>query len=174
MARFVFRHLVDGVVDRVEIELLCQRRQILLALACAMLRRNACFEILFRRCRQHFAEQLRKFRRVLCLFQRITTKRLAYLRISLSMRRSAHRKVHADLTAFAVEIRAQALKNLLVDALRHAYHVLVRKHQFAFLLLEFVGIRFADRALNRRLVSFMHITAYTANPFCHNKKPPKT
>ena len=161
-------HLVHGVMDRVEVVLLRELRQLELACGRAVLSVNTHLEVLLGGVGQDFAQQLSKLRSVL----RFLVSRLlpvqADLRVALAVRNARHCQVHANLGALTLEVLAQALHNLLRSALRYADNVLCRPGLLASLLLKLFSRSVADRALSRSRIALMYITAYSANKLLHD------
>ena len=92
----------------------------------------------------------------------------ADLRITLAVRHTRHRKVHADLGALTGKVHAQPFDDLRVDALRHADNMLGRPGFSAgFHFLELIGACFAGRTEGRRGVSLVDIAADCAYKLFH-------
>ena len=169
----VLCHLVDGVVDGVEVQLLCHLSQLELAFASAVLGGNASFEVLLGGGKNDLAQQLGKLGGVLrflvsCLFPVHTD-----LGVALAESHSRHSEVHTDLAAFAVEVGAQTLYDLggNVGFLGNAYYVLGSEGTKVLLLLddlnEFLGGLLAQGASGRGILAYYDLTAYGTFPFFH-------
>ena len=158
---------MHGVVDRVEVMLLGQLRQLKLALGRAVLGLNAHFKVLLGGVGHDLAQQLGELRRMLGLFIRGLLPVEADFRVALAVRDARHRQIHADLAALAREVRAQTVEDLLRAALGYADHMLGRPSALTLLLDKLAGRNAALRALLRRVLAFPNITANRANPLFH-------
>ena len=111
----------------------------------------------------YLAQQLRELCRMLGLFIGSLLPVQADLGITLAVSYAGHSQIHTDFTAFAVEVGAQALDDLGVNALGDAYHmlggpthlVLLHRHELVLWSL-------ADGAEFGGLRSFVYITANCA------------
>ena len=180
MAGFVTSHLVDGVVDRIEIVLLCELCKLELACGCAVLGLYTHFKILLGGVGDDLAEKLRKLCCVLRFLKRCLLPVESDLGITLTGCDSAHCEVHTDLGAFAFKIRTESADDLLsyffgnvcAELLADADNVLCCP---ALLSLHLGELAAGDLALGAefgRSISLVNITAYGANPFFHNIFPP--
>ena len=167
VAGFVFRHFVNRVVDRVESELLGANREFELTVAGARFGVGAHLEVRLRAGGQNFAEQLREFRRVFRFFKGVTLERVGDFRIALALRLTAHREIHSDFAAFAVEVGAKSVHDFLIVDLAVADRVDGRVGRFARFdqFLKLRRGRLALRALFRRNVAFVNVTADLADKF---------
>ena len=129
-------------------------------------------QVLLRAVRHHFAQHLGELRGMFRFLKGSLLPVQANFRVALAVRHARHRQIHADLGAFALEVLAQALNDFLRRALRNAHDVLRRPCHFGFLLDELARRRLANRALLRRLLAFVNITAHAANPL-HIDVPPQ-
>ena len=136
-----------------EILLLGQHGQLLLAVAGAVLGHHAQLEVLLRRVGDDLAEQLRKFGGMLRLFPSGLLVVHADLGIALSVRDSRHRQIHTDLGAFAGEVHPQA------HVAGHADHMLGGPHLFALGLHKLGAGSLALGAEFGRRIALMYITA---------------
>ena len=68
MASLVLSHLMNRIMDSIETELLCERCELFLASASAVLCIDTHREVLLRAVRQDLAEELSKLGSVLCFF----------------------------------------------------------------------------------------------------------
>ena len=161
-------HLVDGVMDGVQVELLGELGQVGLAGGGAVLGLNTHLEVLLGGVGDDLAEELGELGGVLGLLPGGLLPVEAYLGIALAVGDAGHGQVHADLGALAVEIHAQALEDLLGSALGDADNVLSGPSHLAFLLLELGSGGLALGAELGRGVALVNITTYAADPLCHD------
>ena len=145
MAGLVLRHLMDGVVDGVEVQLLGLLGQIHLAGAGTALGVNAHLQVLLGAVGQDLAQQLGKLGGMLGLLKCVALPGLGDLGIALAVSDTAHGQIHADLATLAVEVLAQTLLDLLGNVLGDADDML--GDVGVVLLLNELGCRgLADRA----------------------------
>ena len=172
---FIASHLVNGVMDSVEVEFLSFLSELELALGSAVLGSNALLEVLLSRVGEHFTEELSELGSVLSLFKSSLLPVCAYFRIAFSVGNASHSEVHTDLGTFAVEVRAEPLDYLGVgDVLSDAENVLASENELFALVhdLEFSAGNAALRALLGGSISLVNVSANGTNIFSHNKKPP--
>ena len=170
MARFVFRHFVDGVVNGVEAELLSAFGEFELAGAGARFGVGAHLQIRLRIGGEDFAEQFREFGGVFRFFERVALKGVGDFRISFAFRLAAHGEVHADLGAFAGEVVLEALHHLGVLHLAGADLMLARLGLLAGgdgLLLELGAGNAALRALLGGGIADVDVSAHGADVSFH-------
>ena len=167
MSRLIASHFMHGVVDGVQVQLLGQLGQFELAGGRAVLGVNAHFEVLLGGVGHDFAQQLCELRCVLGLFVSGLLPVQADLRITLAVRDTSHRQIHADLGALALEVLAETLNDLFRRALRNADDVLGSPGTLAAHLVKLAARHLAQRALFRGALTFMHITADRANKLLH-------
>ena len=167
VAGFVFRHFVNRVVDRVEAELLGADGELEFSVAGARFGVGAHLKVRLRAGDEDFAEEFREFRRVFRFFKGVTLERVGDFRIALALRLTAHREIHSDFAAFAVEVGAKSVHDFLVVDLAVADRVNGRVGRFARFdqFLKLRRGRLALRALFRRNVAFVDVTADLADKF---------
>ena len=169
----VFRHLVDGVMDRIVVELFCLGSDGELALACTGLSLNAFLKIGLG-VPYYITEKLCEFCSMLCLFESISLESLCDFRIALTLCLTAHCQIHAYLGALSHEVGLQALMNLRVATFGNAYYMFAGPASLAFFLYldEFVSLCMAYRALCRWILTLINVTAYETSEFLfHNISP---
>ena len=173
MTGLVLRHLVDGVMDCIVVELLCLGSDGELALACTSLSLNAFLKIGLG-IPYYITEKLCEFGSMLGLFESISLESLCDFRIALTLCLTAHCQIHADLSALAGEMSLQTLMNLRVTTFGNAYYMFAGPASLAFFLYldEFVSLCMAYRALCRRMLTLINVTAYESSEFLfHNISP---
>ena len=124
MSGLVLGHLMDGVVDGIQTQLLGALGQIHLAGAGAALGVHTHLQVLLGAVGEHLAQQLGKLSSMLSLLKGVTLPSLGDLGIALPVGHTAHGQVHANLAALTVEVGAQALDHILGDVLGNAHHML--------------------------------------------------
>src|SRR5699024_4896833 len=113
----VASHLVNGVMDSVEVGTLRRLGKVELAGARAVLGLHTHLEVLLGGIGHNFAQELGKLRGMLSLFVSSLLPVQADLRIALAMSNASHGQIHADLGALAVEVGAQIVHDVLGSAL---------------------------------------------------------
>lgn len=169
----ILRHLVDGVMDSIVVELLCLGSDGELALACTSLSLNAFLKIGLG-IPYYITEKLCEFCSMLCLFESISLESLCDFRIALTLCLTAHCQIHADLGALSHEVSLQTLMNLMVATFGNAYYMFAGPASLAFFLYldEFVSLCMAYRALCRWILTLINVTAYETSEFLfHNISP---
>ncbi len=158
MSCLVLAHLVNGVMDGIEILLFSASSEILLACASASLSLNTHFEVLLRGVCEYLTKELCELGSMLCLFMRSLLIIQSDLRISLTESDSGHSQVHADFGALAVEVSLQILDDLRIYALCDADNVLVSPSCTFLNLVEFGCRSSALRTFLRWFWSFVNVT----------------
>ena len=158
-------------MDGIQALLLGHLRQLGLAVGGAVLGLYAHLKVLLGAVGDHLAQHLGKLGGVLGLLIGGLLPVEAYLGITLAVGDPGHGQIHTHLCALALEVGAQTLDDLLVNALGHAHHVLGGPGHIAGLGVELLGGGAADRALLGGAVALMDITAYAANKL-HGNFPP--
>ena len=170
MTSLVASHLVNGVVNGVKVLSLSKLSDAELILA------SSCFSVhsllkVSLSVPHHFTEQLGKLSGMLSLFPSVALKRLGDFGISFAVGLTTHCKVHTHLTALAIEVVFQTLKDFGVYSLSHSKLMLCYKLQ-AFVLFKFFKLLSRDFTLRTpfgRCISLVYVTAHCAYPFfCHN------
>ena len=167
MAGFVAGHLVDGVVDGVQVECLGALGQVGLAGGGAVLGLDPHLQVLFGGVGDDLTQKLGELGSVLRLFVGGLFPVQADLGIALPVGHTGHGQVHANLGALAVEVGAQILHDVLGSTLGHAHHVLSGPTHLGALLHELAAGGLALGTFLRGLVAFMDITANAANILAH-------
>ena len=155
-------------MDSVKAELLCERCELFLASASAVLSIDAHREVLLRAVRQDLAEELSEFSSMLCFFECIALVSLCDFRIAFTISLAAHSEVHADFGALAREVLAKAFEDARINVLGNADAMLICERHLTALLNELGCRSMADRALSRSCFAFVNITANRANKLFHN------
>ena len=168
MASLVLSHLVNRIMDSIETELLCERCELFLASASAVLCIDTHREVLLRAVRQDLAEELSEFGSVLSLLKSVALVSLCDFRITFTVSLAAHSEVHADFRALAREVLAETLDDARINVLGNADMMLIGKRQILALLDELGCRSMADRALSRSCFAFVNITSNRANKLFHN------
>ena len=164
---FVAGHLVDGVVDGVEVEGLGALGEVGLAGGGAVFGFHAHLQVLLGGVGQHLTQQLCELGGVIGLLESGGLPVLADLGIALAEGDAAHGQIHAHLGALAVEIGAQIRDDVLGSALGHAHHVLSRPAHLLGLLDELAGGRLADGAELGGSLALVHIAADGTDKLLH-------
>ena len=167
MTGFVPCHLVNGVVDRIEVESLGTLCKVGLACGCAILGFNTHFEVLLGAVGYDFAEELSKLGCMLCFFKSCLLPIKSDLGIAFPVCDPCHRKIHTDFTALAVEVVLEALRHFGVVDDAVADVVLRDEIEFAARLRELRARNAALGALLGSRIAFMNIPANRANPLDH-------
>ena len=173
----VTSHLVDGVVDGIEAVLLGAGGKLELALGGTKLAVNAPSKVVLRgglHVRLKLGtEKLGELGGVLRLFESVPLERLGDLRIALTLGLTAHREIHSDLRALSVEMILETLDNFFVLYTAVTDVVLAGPLWLAALILDLYELArrsVALRALCRRVLAFVNITANQTSEFLfHNK-----
>ena len=172
MASFVFGHLMNRVMDSVEVQLLSQRSQFFLASASTMLGVDAHGKVLLRAVGQDFAEELSEFCSMLSFFERIALEGFGDLGIAFPFGLAAHRQVHAHFGAFAPEIVPEPFEDFGVFDLPVADVVLAGPLRGAFFFRDFNEFARGNMALGAsfgRVFAFIDETADEASEFLFHK-----
>jgi hypothetical protein len=117
VAGLVAGHLMDGVVDGVQIELLGSLGQGDLASGGAVLGLYAHLQVLLGGVGDDLAQHLGKLRSMLGLFKTGLVVVVADFGITLAVCHAGHGQIHADLGALAGEVGAQAFLDVLGTSL---------------------------------------------------------
>jgi len=165
MAGLILAHLMDGVVDGIQVKLLGQRGQLLLAGGRAPLSLSAQLQVLLGGGGNNLAQQLGELGSMLGLFPGIALEGLGHFGVAIAVSLTAHGQVHANLGALAVEIHAKALDDAGVNTLGHAHTMLVRIGLLFAHELELALGSLALGAEFRSFGTFVNIAANLANPF---------
>ena len=172
MASLVLGHLVNGVVDGVVAQLLGPCGDGELALARSGLGLIALLKVGLG-VPDYVSEKLGELGCVLRLFESVPLEGLRDLRIALTLGLTAHREIHSDLRALSVEMILEALDNFLVLYTAVTDVVLAGPLWLAALILDLYELArrsVALRALCRRVLAFVNITANQTSEFLfHNK-----
>ena len=177
MAGLIPCHLVNCVVDSVQVVLLAELSKIELALGSAVFAVYSPLEVLL--CAVGHvglkigSQKLRKLCSVLSFFPCSLFPVETYLWIAFSVSYSCHAEVHAYLGAFALEVSLELLDYISLVFLAgnsvkiHAYaeYMLSCKRRGFVHKLELASGNFAYGALEicRDLIAFINITAYRAH-----------
>ena len=93
---------------------------------------------------------------------------LADLGVTLAVGHTGHGQIHANLGALALEVGAQALDDLRINALGYAHDMLGGPGHLALLLHKLVGADAALGALLRGGLALVDVTADAANKLFHD------
>ena len=163
---------MNGVMDSIKARSLRALREVGLAGGRAVFGLNAHLEVLLGGVGHHFAQQLSELRGMLGLFVGSLLPVQANLGIAFAMGNARHSEVHADLGAFALEVRAKVRHDVLRDLrkLADADHMLGSPGHFGLALLdETAPVNAALRALEvlrqRVAVELLHVTAHRTHEF---------
>ena len=115
MAGFVFGHLVDGVVDGIEVALLGHAGDAHLVFAGAALGNHALVKVGLG-VPNHVAKQFGKAGAVLGLFKSITLESLGDFGVAFAVGLAAHGQIHADFGSLTHEMGVQVLNHVLAGA----------------------------------------------------------
>ena len=172
VASLVLGHLVNGVVDGVVAELLGSCGDGELAFAGTGLGLVTLLKVGLG-VPDYVSEKLGELGCVLRLFESVPFERLRDLRIALTLGLTAHSEIHSDLRALSVEMILEALDNFLVLYTAVTDVVLAGPLRLAALILDLYELArrsVALRALCRRVLAFVNITANQTSEFLfHNK-----
>lgn len=172
VAGLVLGHLVNGVVDGVVAELFCPCGDGELAFAGTGLGLITLLKVGLG-VPDYVSEKLGELGCVLRLFESVPLEGLRDLRIALTLGLTAHREIHSDLRALSVEMILEALDNFLVLYTAVTDVVLAGPLRLAALILDLYELArrsVALRALCRRVLAFVNITANQTSEFLfHNK-----
>ena len=110
---------------------------------------------------------------MLSFLESVPFERLGDLRIALTLGLTAHSEIHSDLRALSVEMILETLDNFLVLYTAVTDVVLAGPLRLAALILDLYELArrgVALRALCRRVLAFVNITANQTSEFLfHNK-----
>ena len=163
---------MNGVVDGIQIQGLCLLGQIHLACTCAALGLGTHHQVLLGAVGDNFAQQLCKAGCVVCFLVGIALVSLSDLGVALALSHTSHCQIHADLAALTLKVCAQAVHDLLRNALGLAdAHNMLGDIGVAGLLHKSGSRSLADGALCRDL-AFSNITTNGANVLLHKNRPP--
>ena len=103
VASLILTHLMNSVMDSVEVQLLSQRSDTLLILACTSLSLHTLLQVGL--CvPNNLTDQLSELSGMLSLLPSVTLESISYLGITLTICLTAHRQVHTHLGALAHEV----------------------------------------------------------------------
>lgn len=153
-------HLMNGVMNCIEVLLLSTCSEILLACACASLSLNTHLEVLLCGVCNDFAQELSKLGSMLCLFMSSLLIVKTNFRITLTESNSCHSQVHTYLRALTCEVRLQVLDDLRIYALCDADNMLICK---SGILIHLIKLRSRSSALWTFLRSFWPLINVSAN-----------
>ena len=161
---------MNSIMDRIEVQLLRTLRKVYLTSRSAVLCSDTYSEVLLCRRGNDLAEKLRKLRCVLSLFKRSGLIVLTDLRVSLTVSRSGHRKIHTNLCALALEVCAEVFLDILANITCNTDHMLCSPGHLLFLLYELIRRRMAYRTLLWWNLSLINIATYGTYPslYLHN------
>lgn len=114
MTGFILTHLVNGVVDRVEVLLFRQGGDAFLVLTRACFGFHTLLQVRLR-IPYYVTQQFSEFGSVLCLFPSVTLESFGYLRITFAVSLTAHGQIHTHLGAFAHKVSVQAFQDHWID-----------------------------------------------------------
>ena len=172
VASFVASHLVDGVVDGVEVESLGFLGQLGLAGGGAVFGGNAHFEVLLGAVGHNFTEKLGKLGGVLRFFVSGFFPVKGDFRVTLSGGDARHGEVHTDFGAFTVEVGAEAFFDFFRHILGDADNMLGSPGElFVLQFNKLFGRGFADGAGDRGGFAFDDFTADQAFPLSLSISP---
>ncbi len=167
MTSFILRHLMDGVVDGVQIQSLCLLGQIHLASAGTALGLGTHHQVLLGAVGDDLTQQLGEAGCVVGFLVGVALVSLSDLGVALALSHTGHCQIHADLAALTLEVCAQTVHDLLGDALSLADADDMLGHiGVAGLLHECGSGSLADGALLRD-GAFSDITTNGANVLFH-------
>ena len=168
MTGLILGHLVNGIVDRIQIQCLGTLCEIHLAGSCAVLSLDTNGQVLLGGSGYALTQQLGKLGSVLSLLPGSGLVVLAYLRIALTEGCSCHSQVHTYFGALALEVGTQICLDVLRHILGNADHMLGSPGHFALCLLDELICRcLTYGALLRCLIALVNITAYRTYPSFH-------
>ena len=150
MAGFVFSHLMNGVVDSVEILLFGAAGNAHLVGVGTGFGCHALFEVGLG-VPDAFAKEFGEFCGVLGLFESIALEGLGDFGITFAVGLTRHSQIHADFAAFAVEMGCQVSDHFGIGAFGNTDFMLGDERKF-FSLVEFFEFRSgsaADGALRK-------------------------
>ena len=169
---FVLGHLVNGVVDGVVAELFCPCGDGELAFAGTGLGLITLLKVGLG-VPDYVSEKLGELGGVLSFLESVPLEGLRDLRIALTLGLTAHREIHSDLRALSVEMILETLDNFFVLYTAVTDVVLAGPLWLAALILDLYELArrsVALRALCRRVLAFVNITANQTSEFLfHNK-----
>ena len=172
MTGLILCHLVDGVVDSVEVQSLSLLGQVHLAGAGTALGLCTHHQVLLGAVGDDLAQQLGETGSMICLLVGIALVSLGDLGVALTLGHAGHCQVHTDLAALALEVGAQTIDDLLRNALSLAdAHNVLGDVGVAGLLDECGSGSLADRALLGD-GAFSDVTTDGANILLHKIYPP--
>jgi hypothetical protein len=170
--RFVFAHLMHGVVYGVKVQLLGLCRNVFFTLCRAVFRHNAHFKILFGGYIDNLAQQFREFGGMFRFFKRDPLVRFRNLGIPFTVGLAAHSEVHTHFDTFARKVLAKPFDYFGVNVFGDANSVFIGENQIrAGLLFEFSGRRLALGTEFGRLFARVDIAANRTNKLFHNDTP---
>ena len=172
MTGLILCHLVDGVVDSVEVQSLSLLGQVHLAGAGTALGLCTHHQVLLGAVGDDLAQQLGETGSMICLLVGIALVSLGDLGVALTLSHASHCQVHTDLAALALEVGAQTIDDLLRNALSLAdAHNVLGDVGVAGLLDECGSGSLADRALLGD-GAFSDVATDGANVLLHKIYPP--
>ena len=165
----VLCHLVNGVVDSIEVKSLCTLCNAELVGTCTRLSHHALLKVGLS-VPNNVAKKLCKLSSVLSLFPSIALESLSNLGLTLAVGLARHSKIHTHLSALTVEVSVKVLNHFLVAALCNTYLMLAFKSDAAVLnnFLELACRNLTLRAEFGSCITFVNVTTYCTNKFlCH-------
>lgn len=169
MTGLILCHFVYCVVNGVIAELFCAGGDHELALAGSALCLSTLLEVGLG-IPYDLSEKLRELGRMLGLLEGIALESLCDLWIALALGLAAHGEIHSYFGAFPVEMVVQAFHDFSILNLSVTEMVFTGPAETLFLHFhEFLGLCMALRALCRRVLSFIYVTANETSEFLfHN------
>ena len=173
MTSLILAHLMNSIMDSIEVLLLSQSCDPHLVLARSLLSKHSLLNVSL--CVPYaLSEELSELSCMLSLLPCISLECLCDLRITLSVCLTAHSEVHSYLRALSSKVITKTLKDLRINSLSYSELMLVCPYEVLTCLddlLELIRTYVAEWTLLRSHFTFMNITANQASEFlCHNCK----
>ena len=163
---------MNGVMDRIQIQLFCLLGKSGLAGGGAVLSVDTHLQVLLGGIGEDFAQKLSKLGGVLGFFQSCSVIVITDFGITFTESLSGHGQIHAYFAALTGEVLAETLNDLFGSTLCNTDNMLSGPGQILCLLGEFLAGAFADGAKLRSFFSFFNIATNRAYPFFHDNDPP--
>ena len=173
MTCLILAHLMNRVMNCIEVELLGQRCDTFFVLAGSGFGIHT-FENIGLGVPNDFAQQFGEFGCMFSLFPCIAFECICNFGITFTIGLTAHCQIHTNFGALSHKVILQTLKNLGINTFGNAYNMFVNKLQIAFLfydLYEFVSTYLTHRTLCGRSITLMYVSANSTSPLFHSCNP---
>ena len=170
VASLVASHLMNGVMDRVKVQLFCTFGNILFVLASTGLSHHTFLKVRLG-IPNELTEQLSEARSVISLLECVTAESLSDLRIALAVGLTSHSQILSYFGALTHKVCTQTIvDDRILYVLSYAKHMFASPYEAFALVGNFpLNDLFALRATLRCLGALVYITTDRANKFLVHK-----